>query len=123
MKHIEQVTLDASESSERCWFVQEVRLIEETANTVTLHLIISTDMFVQIFFSARSERFSLALIGPSGRLYGKDRQFGQWHIHPYTDPSTHLPLITGVSPQPIAQFLAEVERLLLDEGLIDAILP
>jgi hypothetical protein len=75
-------------------------------------------MFVQLFYSRRSDRFSLALVGPTGRLYGRDRQHGQWHRHPFDDPTTHEPTPEGLSPQPIHQFLSEVEEILLDNELI-----
>ena len=100
------------------WFIETFKIKERTDETVTLHFVISSDLFVQVFYSERSDRFNLALIGPSGRLYGRDREYGYWHLHPFGQSEAHQPTPEGMSPRPITQFLAEVEKLLVDHGLI-----
>jgi hypothetical protein len=86
--------------------------------TVTLHFIIGPDLFVQVFYSQRSDRLSLTLVGSSGRLYGRDKEHGYWHLHPFGRAEQHIPTPKGLSSQPIHQFLAEIETILIENGLI-----
>ena len=86
--------------------------------TVTLHFIIGIDLFIQVFYSKRSDRLSLALVGSSGRLYGRDKEYGYWHLHPFGQSEQHVPTAEGLSSQPIHQFLAEVEIILIENELI-----
>jgi len=115
---IEELILDALTARERFWFVEEVKVSERTDSTVTLHFTIAPKLFIQVFFSQRSQRFSLALVGSAGRLYGRDREHGVWHRHPFGHSEQHEPTPEGMSPQPILQFLAEVEEILLANSLV-----
>ncbi len=115
---IEELIIEALTAKERFWFVEEMKVIERTDSTVTLHFIIAPKLFIQFFFSQRSKRFSLALVGNSGRLYGRDRERGVWHRHPFGHSEQHELTPEGMSPQPILQFLAEVEEILLVNSLI-----
>jgi predicted DNA-binding WGR domain protein len=106
------------EASRRFWFVQTAQIVEQTDNSLTLHFQITPQLLVQAFLSTRSDRLSLALIGPAGRLYGRDGRKGQWHRHPFDDPSKHESTPEGVSPQPLLQFLSEVEDILQANDLL-----
>jgi hypothetical protein len=115
---INELILEAAQAKERFWFVQSLEVIERTAYTITLHFTIRQTLFVQVYHSARSGRLNFALIGTSGRLYGRDREQGEWHLHPFGQPHLHEPTPEGMSPQPIHQFLTEVETILIENDLI-----
>ncbi len=115
---IDELLHETLASAEQFWFVQDFQIVERTDATITLHFSIETDLFVQVYLSERSERFSLALVGLSGRLYGRDREHGQWHRHPFGRTNFHELTVEGMSPRPVFQFLAEVEEILLNEGLM-----
>ena len=68
--------------------------------------------------SELSGRFSFALVDPPGRLYGRNRERGVWHRHPFDDPEQHEPTPEGMSPRPLLQFMAEVEEIILENELI-----
>jgi len=110
------VELDAAEC--RLWFIQQITELEQTDDALRTRLGIRAGLFVQVFFSETTGRFSLALIQEGQRLYGWDREHGQWHCHPYQAPSRHEPMLEGVSSRPLFQFLAEVERILLAHDLL-----
>ena len=86
--------------------------------TVTLHFIIGGDLLVQVFYSQRSDRLSLALVGSVGRLYGRYKEHDYWHLHPFGQAEQHIPTPERLSSQPIHQFLVEVEAILVENGLI-----
>ena len=115
---IESLRFEAQDVLQQVWFVQSLTVVEQTNETVTMHLRLTSDLFVQVFFSERSGRFSLALVSPIGRIYGRDREYGKWHRHPFEKPDEHEPTPQGMSSRPIEQFLAEVEQILLENELI-----
>ncbi|MCB0171291.1 MAG: hypothetical protein KDJ97_12135 [Anaerolineae bacterium] len=115
---IDDLLIEALTVSERFWFVQDLTIAERTDATITLHFNINSGLFVQLFFSERSERLSFALVGSSGRLYGRDREHGVWHRHPFGQAEQHEPTPEGMSLQPILQFMAEVEAIVVDNNLI-----
>jgi hypothetical protein len=115
---IDELVLEAHDASDRFWFVQDVKIIEQTNATVTLHLTIGSDLLVQAFLSQISQRLSFALIGPGGRLYGRDHEHEKWHRHPFGQAELHEPTPEGMSARPLTQFMAEVEKILVEHGLI-----
>jgi hypothetical protein len=58
------------------------------------------------------------LIEGGRRIFGIDREGGEWHIHPYDAPDKHEPLPEGLGPRPLLEFLARVEDLLLQHDLL-----
>lgn len=98
---INDLFLEAVQAKDRFWFVHTFEVVERTAQTITLHFVIQPTLFVQVYYGVRSGRFNFALIGAAGRLYGRDREQGQWHLHPFGQPHLHEPTTEGISPQPI----------------------
>ena len=115
---IDELLLEALAARDRFWFVQTLQIRERTDATVTLRFTIGPTLFVQVFFSQRSGRLSFALVGAAGRFYGRDREHGLWHRHPFGQPAQHEPTPEGMSAQPISQFLTEVEEILYAHDLI-----
>jgi len=115
---IEELLDEAREAYSRFWFVQSLIEVERTASTVTVHLVIGPELYIQAYLSELSGRLSLALVDPSGRLYGRDRERGTWHQHPFDDPDWHEPTPEGMSLRPLLQFMAEVEEIVLENELI-----
>lgn len=74
METVEQPLIEAANAAERFWFIRTWQVIDRTNSTATVRFEIDTDFFVQVFLSERSDRLSLALIGASGPLYGRDRE-------------------------------------------------
>ncbi|MFZ4657514.1 MAG: hypothetical protein ACOYNY_10910 [Caldilineaceae bacterium] len=115
---IEQLLLEAMEADETFWFVRSLVITERTDRTITIHLQINDDLFIQTFLSLRSNRLSLALVSGAGRLYGCDYERGGWHYHPFGETDVHAPMPMGMSPRPLLQFVAMVEELLLAHDLL-----
>ena len=115
---IRDLILEAQDTLDRFWFVRDVNIVEQTQATVTVHLTIGADLFVQAFLSESSQRLSFVLVGQSGRLYGRDREHGMWHRHPFGQPEQHEPTPEGMSVQPLTQFMAEVEKILVEHDLL-----
>lgn len=118
METIDQLLQEAAEALDQFWFIQNLDVIERTDRTVTVQLAIANELRVQAFLSQKTGRLSFALIGPSGRLYGRDRQHGEWHRHPFSQPASHEATPEGMSHKPLLQFMAEVQEILLTQDLI-----
>jgi hypothetical protein len=116
--NIDDLLHETVASAESFWFVQDFQVVERTDSTITFRLSVGNELFIQIYLSERSGRFSMALVGLSGRLYGRDREHGRWHRQPFGQTDFHEPTPEGMSPRPVFQFLAEVEEILLAQGLI-----
>lgn len=108
---------EIEEVEQRFWFIKSSTL-EQTDEVLKARLAIKDELFVHVFLSESSERFQLALINGRERIYGRDREDGEWHSHPYGNAETHVPMPEGVSPQPLKQFITEVEKILLENDLI-----
>jgi hypothetical protein len=110
--------LEAQEAMERVWFVQSLEETERTDLTLSLRFYIRPALFVQAFLGQCSGSLYLALIEGGRRIFGIDREGGEWHIHPYDSPDKHEPLPEGLGPKPLLKFLARVEDLLLQYDLL-----
>jgi hypothetical protein len=60
----------------------------------------------------------MALIERGQRLFGIDREGGEWHLHPYGAVEKHVPLAEGLQPKPVLTFLARAEQLLVEHELL-----
>lgn len=110
--------VEAHDALDRFWFVRDIDIVEQTQATVTIHLTIGPELFVQAFLSESSHRLNFALIGSGGRLYGRDYEHGKWHRHPFGRPEQHELTPEGMSVRPLTQFMAEVEEIVVEHDLI-----
>ena len=109
---------EVEEALEKVWFVGSIEEIERTDITLSLRLHIRPKLFVQVFLGTKSGSLYLALIEGGRRLYGMDREAGEWHLHPYGAVDAHEPLPRGLGPKPLLRFLARIEDLLLEHDLL-----
>lgn len=101
METIEQLLIKSEAVTERFWFIRQWQVIDRTDHTVTIYSEIGAGVFVQAFLSQRSDRLSLALIGSSGRLSGRDRERGLRHHHPLGSQDVHEATPQGMSSRPV----------------------
>ena len=74
--------------------------------------------FVQAFIGEITGSLYFALIEGRYRIFGMDRESGEWHDHPFGTPEKHENLEEGLDPKPLLKFLSRVEEILLEENLI-----
>lgn len=72
---IDDLLIALEDSKARFWFIQHSE-VERTDDAIRLRLIIDESLFVQVFLSEATGRFSLALIQGRERLYGRDKEGG-----------------------------------------------
>lgn len=114
----ESLLAESQEAIEQFWFVQSIEITEQTDRALSLRLHIRVDLFVQAFVGDVSGSLYFALIEDRQRLFGIDRQYGEWHMHPYGASHKHAPLEQSLEPKPLLKFLKRVEELLLEYDLL-----
>jgi len=110
--------LEAREALDLVWFVRSLEEMERTDLTLSLRLTIRPELFVQAFLGDRSGSLYFALVEGRRRIFGIDREGGEWHLHPFDSPDEHEHLSQGLGPKPLLSFLAKVEDLLLQHELL-----
>lgn len=70
-------------------FIQgiEIQLLDEPV--VKIKAVINDDAFINIFYNAKTSKYSFTLIKNNNRIYGADNA-KKWHIHPFDDPDSHV---------------------------------
>lgn len=56
---------------------------------VSLRLIISSYLFVDIYYNTQTKRFDFSLIQETSRIFGYDN-LKTWHYHPLRSPQEHI---------------------------------
>ncbi len=115
---IAAIRAEADEALNSVWFIQRLEEIERTDITLALRLHIGSGLFVQVFCGERSGALYFALVEDSQRIFGIDREHGEWHVHPYGSPTEHQILKSGLGRKPLLSFLSRVEEILLELDLL-----
>jgi len=109
---------EAQEALHKVWFIQSLEVVERTDATLSLRLIIRSNLFVHAFVGELTSSLYFALIESERRIFGIDRVFGEWHVHPFEATHQHEPLVEGLEPKPLLKFLSKVESLLIENSLL-----
>jgi len=115
---LEEVIAGIEEVSRRFPFILEVIRLDETKYSVKYIFMLAEGFFVQVYRNVRSGTIGLALISRGQRLYGRDREGGQWHRHPFENPIEHDFSAEGSREVSLEEFLKEVQEILEREQLI-----
>ena len=87
-----------------------VRRISPTSINLRIHLTIGG--FIDVFYNQESNRVAYALVQEGRRIYGLDNT-GGWHVHPFADPTQHLPITSKMS---FSDFVKEIEKFYQQQG-------
>jgi hypothetical protein len=115
---LEEVIAEIEEVSRRFPFVLETIRLDETKYSVKYLLMLAEDFFVQVYRNVRTGTIALALIYRGQRLYGRDREGGQWHLHPFESTKEHEFSAEGSREVSLKDFLEEVQEILERKELI-----
>ena len=118
MFSVSDLLAEAQQAVDRVWFVQSIQVVDRTDCTISLRLEIRHNLFVHVFLGELTSSLYFALIEGAQRIFGIDRESGEWHLHPYEAPHQHIPLPEGLEPKPLLRFLSRVEDLLSQHELL-----
>ena len=83
----------------------QVRAIDTDTLSVRVYLN-TAGGFVNVFYNITTYKTAFALVESNQRIYRADNAKMGWHVHPFHDPSLHLPC----APVGFGEFLGEVEK-------------
>jgi len=118
MYKISDLILELNDISDKIWFIQSSDVTERSDAGISLRLYIREDFFIQVFLGELSDSLYFALISGNQRIFGIDKECGEWHIHPYMNPHEHEPLNGSLEPKPLSTFLSRVEKLIFEHDLL-----
>lgn len=107
----------AKAQASRKW-ITGYRTLVLTENTVKVRLSIRENLYIDLYFNQRYGTTNYALILDDERIYGRDCYNGNWHLHPYDDPSKHDTSEEGKKMLSVEKFVDEVEEILANLRLL-----
>lgn len=111
---IREVETEATKRS----YIRDTQIISQGAYTVKMWMIITPDLKVQLYHNEKTGTTNLSLLLHDERIYGRNKRKGTWHRHPIERPMEHDISQEGAKPATIAQFLEEVDKILIERKLI-----
>jgi hypothetical protein len=66
-----------------------IEILDDTV--VKIRVLLINDAFIDVFYNADTDKVSFALVEGGARIFGADNAFIGWHVHPFVDPSRHIP--------------------------------
>jgi len=85
---ITEIILLLNELEQKFGFV--IDALDFTGVTFKARLVIEKDVFIQVYFNIKREKFLLALIQDDRRVYGFDKLGEKCHEHPQKEPEKHV---------------------------------
>jgi hypothetical protein len=89
-------------------------VLNETNNTIKIKFVITTDCFVQVYVNFKKDLKNYVLVLNDQRIFGRDCDGGQWHKHPWENPSKHV----FEKEMSLREFLYEVNKGLREKGIL-----
>ena len=99
-------------------YVGDVQIIDQGLYAVKMWLIITPDMKVQLYYNERTGTTNFALLLHEERIYGRNKRGRSWHRHPVERPWEHDVSPEGAKPVSVAEFLQEVDKVLMEKKLL-----
>jgi len=93
-------------------YVIRLDVLDQSATMLKARLVVSPDLFVQVYRNDRFDTTNLVLIHNGRRLYARDQLSGVWHRHTAVAPHVHDDSVEGRRPIALSEFLDEVETVL-----------
>lgn len=79
-----------------------------TKRRIKIHIDLFVGGFVEAYYNQQTGTVSYVLIRNGQRSFGADNT-GGWHLHPFDDPSAHVPTTEGRAVL-FAEFLDVIDR-------------
>lgn len=93
MVHLDplQFARDVQDGCDRSELVvtYDIRILDDTV--VKVRVVLNNDAFVDVFYNADTGKCSYALVEGAARVFVADNPSIGWRIHPFEDPSNHVP--------------------------------
>lgn len=98
-------------------YILRLDILELTASLIKARLVISPDLFIQVYRNDRFDSTNLVLILNHRRIFGRDQLGRSWHRHAASNPETHDRSEQGQLAVTLREFLNEAEAVMAELGL------
>jgi len=109
---VAELHADLQAEFKRRKYFTDLIVLEQTLNLLKARLLVSADLFVQVYHNDQFHTTNLALIHNGQRLFARDELEGRWHRHTHASPEEHDTSSNGCNSVTLAEFLDEVEQVL-----------
>lgn len=86
---------------------------EENPFRLKMRIILSSKLFIDLFYSKRTERIDFALIEEENRIYGIDNLHG-WHHHPFGKVQQHQP----IDEPTLEKIFSDIKGIMVQRNLL-----
>lgn len=90
------------------WELQEFNTLR-----LKMRIILSPELFIDVFYSVRTQRIDFALIKETERIFGIDNLNG-WHRHPFGEVEQHQ----AIREPSLEEILSEIKKVTVEQGLL-----
>jgi hypothetical protein len=73
----------------RYGFIQGIEILLLDEPIAKLKAVITSDIFISIFYNAETTKYSFSIIKHGKRAFGADNA-RNWHVHPFEAPDSHM---------------------------------
>ena len=98
-------------------YILRLDILDHSRNMLKARLVISPDLFVQVYRNDLYDTTNLVVLYGGRRLYARDQLGGRWHRHTAEEPDLHDTSADGSRSVELAEFLDEAEAVLAAMGL------
>jgi hypothetical protein len=98
-------------------YILRLDVLDHSRNVLKARLVISPDLFVQVYRNDLYDTTNLVVLYGGRRIYGRDQLGGRWHRHTAEAPDVHDTSADGSRSVELAEFLDEAEAVLAAMGL------
>jgi hypothetical protein len=110
---VEAFRTEAHRLARRGFPSSEWRVQEQNRFRLKAHILLSPELFIDIFYSPRTRRIGFALIKGAERVFGIDNLNG-WHRHPFGKVEQH----EAIEEPDLAGIFSELKEVVTEEHLL-----
>ena len=89
-------------------YILRLDILDHSRNMLKARLVISPDLFVQVYHNDLYDTTNLVVLYGGRRLYARDQLGGRWHRHTAEAPDVHDTSAEGSRSVELAEFLDEL---------------
>jgi hypothetical protein len=98
-------------------YILRLDILDHSRNMLKARLVISPDLFVQVYRNDLYDTTNLVVLYGGRRIYARDQLGSRWHRHTAEAPDVHDTSVDGSRAVELPEFLDEVEAVLAEMGL------
>lgn len=115
--NVAQLLFDLRHETDKRAYIRRLEIVDHTLMMLKARLLVSPDLFIQVYRNDRFDTINLTLIHNKQRIYGRDHLGGVWHRHTVDAPHLHDTGSEGRQSVSLSEFLDEVEIILAEKNL------